>query len=92
MKQHVTPKQLAEVSKETVHKLLEVTSTIDRANYFEFHCKKMTVGKMIEQLDANIANIENLNGSWEITLNPSCKTILENELCDVLWEAVKIIV
>ena len=52
--------------------------------------KRTTIGKMIEILDTNINQIDFLNGSWELTLYPTYETILENELCDALWEAIKI--
>jgi hypothetical protein len=51
MKQHITPKQVSEVSKEYFYSLFE--ELVDRDDWADFHHKKMTIGKMIEIIDGS---------------------------------------
>lgn len=97
MKQHITPKQLAEIDKARIQELLQVTSTIERNNYYEFHCSKMTIGKMIEILEFKFPTIY-IENQLPAGLRDSIRYRVFQQgaghhygdnLCDALWNAVK---
>jgi hypothetical protein len=87
MKQHILPKQAAEITEDQFYSLFpdELVKRDDWANY---HHKKVTIGKMIEFLS--------LDGDLEITQFPESWFVSQcylsadhEELVDALWEIIK---
>ena len=116
MKQHITPKQFKEISKEQSIELFDFNARDWRGcedDFYTYHHKKITVGKMIEILDNSeysydIKRCKNRN-NWiliqllESGLNRSLKDrdvvdrldsqmFESDKLCDVLWEAIKMMI
>ena len=56
MKQHLTPKQLLEVTEEQFYSLFD--EIVKRNDWSKYHHKKMTIGKMIEYLMINTDKVD----------------------------------
>jgi hypothetical protein len=95
MKQHITVEQAKEISAEQFYSLFD--EIVERKNWTEYHHKKITIGKMIEILGDEIAemsptwNDDNKIIRWAVDV---CNAnyggwFSSEELCDALWEAVK---
>jgi hypothetical protein len=79
MKQHISPKQLKEITKVQFYTLLP--DFVIRNDWSEYHHKKITIGKMIEILidrDVNVSNILKLKDNKEA-----------KNLCNILWIEIK---
>lgn len=101
MKQHITPKQAKEITKEQFYRLIQ--GLVDRDDWSDYHHKNMTIGKMIEILrkqythNNNIItfDFDNQVDKWfieieEISRHEHVYSNYEDEcLCDALWDAVK---
>ena len=95
MKQHVTPQQLREISKE---RLVEVYGNkygsalnTSRKDFYEYHHKKFTIGKIIEILkNKNPYDLGHLIGNIIIPDFVVDYHGKELELCDALWEELKL--
>lgn len=93
MKQHVNPKQLKEVSKEQISEWLSGTY-LKRKNFYQYNCKKITIGKMMEMLHSEcimVRTYSNLNiAKVKVEfINNEERVFSSNELVDALWEAEK---
>jgi hypothetical protein len=98
MKQHVTPKQLSEIS---IEKCCTIFETYEgRKDFYKYNAKKMTIGKMIELLDTNATDVvvcheetDSLHNTyvWYVSFCQGMggPEFFNKELCDALWEAVK---
>lgn len=80
MKQHITPKQARELTENQFYSLFN--EIVPRKDWYSFHHRKVTIGKMIEVLQ-NVS-IESSNQEWVVN-----KKYRNKELTDALWEAVK---
>lgn len=98
MKQHITPKQFQELPKEISCKVFDLNPRDWRGyknDFYGYHHKKITIGKMIELLnDNNVTDIgiklnsdRNNIGVW--VGDKKINTFNNPELCDSLWDAVK---
>ena len=101
MKQHISPNQVLEITKEQFYSLFpndqhSVDSLVNRKDYATLHNKKMTIGKMIELW------LNKMSGNEEISFNDLTKmtkfitiqnqweeSFGEMEVVDALWQAVK---
>lgn len=85
MKQHITPEQAQEITEEQFYNLFEDVleeKIVHRSDWYKYHHKKMTIGKMIAILvQYKIVGFENycIDFEW-----------YEGCLCDALWETVKV--
>lgn len=95
MKQHITPKQLREVDKE---KLISIYGDFNgsalnsyRKDFYDYHHKKFTIGKMIELLQPTMTDFYMTNDKrFAVVLNDSrIDKFIGKELCDTLWDALK---
>lgn len=100
MKQHITPKQLNEITEEQFYNLFD--EIVKRKDWAKYHHKKMTIGKMIEVLTNNSITVdikitsmdtEDGNNGFVVINNVFYgKAYKSKELCDALWDAVKDVV
>lgn len=88
MKQHITPKQAMEISEKQLYSLFS-EGIVQRDGWANYHHKKVTIGKMIENLqvgcDFSLSN--SFIGSWYVYVDDN--EYSNKKLCDALWEAVK---
>lgn len=102
MKQHITPKQFQELPKEISCKVFDLNARDWRGykdDFYGYHHKKITIGKMIETLMDKGYHYTIEYGKlyiWEMgditTKKVFCPDIkLDTLLCDALWDAVKYI-
>ena len=92
MKQHITPEQLNELSKEEKKKLRKWLMDKQIMIVQPHYLIPLSIGQMIEFLDENGFEItrhktESADHVWSVTRGDS--NFLFKELCDALWEAVK---
>jgi len=104
MKQHITPKQMQEITKEQFYGLFNGEGIVKRKDWASFHCKKMNIGKLFELLkDKGCTYINPLFYpaiGWFWTIDVTFKDGTENpqdqskhdELCDGLWTILKQII
>ena len=99
MKQHITPTQALEIFEDQFYSFFDSEGMVKRDDWFSYHHKKVTIGKMIELLsdkysmphmvkhctEGKVYHIVNGRG-YHIEYENNC-----TELCDALWEAVKVI-
>lgn len=90
MKQHITPKQAAEISEYQFASMFDC-NFVRRKDWTDYHHKKVTIGKMIDFLVDRKWDIciEMNDKNFLVKNNIDEKEYLEKELCDALWEAVK---
>lgn len=98
MKQHITPKQAAEVSEIEFYSLFP-EGIVKREDWANYHHKKVTIGKMIECLGVNYSIVVNIpNDKYGFiplcTISSGSDFYLSqyfrlDRLCDQLWEACK---
>lgn len=93
MKQHITPKQFKEMSQE---KTIELFGFIKRKDFYNYHHKKITIGKMIEILqDKNIRALSEILIDYHRYLDDykdaefSFNYSYNGFLCDALWDEIK---
>lgn len=87
MKQHITPKQAQEVSKEQFYSAFE--ELVNRKDWATYHHKKMTIGKMMEILKNFSVSSAKGNVKWTVYLPEERMTFQDKELVNALWKAVK---
>ena len=103
MKEHILPKQASEITEEQFYQLFESQhwGCVKRKDWAYYHHKKITIGKMIELIrERNQIDIYTVDDVWKVQLfdlsvaaNDNISCVWEEdgrELCDVLWEAVKV--
>lgn len=90
MIQHILPKQMMEISEKTLVEVFGFNN--NRKDFYNYHHKKLTIGKMIEFLMMIGWNIkihrEDMGFMVENDVLNGCNYVY-SELCDGLWEAVK---
>lgn len=97
MKQHISPKQVEEITKEQFYSLFN--DLVDRKDYSKYHHKKVTIGKMLEVLieknivlDIKLTSMDTQdNNKGFVVINNIfySKEYKSKELCDALWKAIK---
>ena len=91
MKQHITPKQAQEISEEQFYSLF--SEIVHRKDWYDFHHKKVTIGKMIEILGENLYAMTQYEESshWYVVIGKWNGWRIDGEqLVDCLWKAVKV--
>jgi hypothetical protein len=96
MKQHITPKQAEDVTKEFFYSLFN--ELVDRKDWSNYHHKKVTIGKMIEfletdeyptlHIDKQLKQGVMKENRYDV-FQQGIGTHVGNSLCDALWDAVK---
>lgn len=86
MKHHISPKQAKELTEEQFYSLFD--EIVKRDDWFRFHHKKVTIGKMIEFLDETTIGKSIIDNLWHISLIDE-SIYHGEELIDALWKAVK---
>jgi hypothetical protein len=96
MKEHITPKQAKEITKEQFFALFKNQhwECVDRKDYANYHHKKVTIGKMMAILvDTRwIIRITECTRGWQVELITNSgpdHSYADKELCDALWKAIK---
>ncbi len=83
MKQHILPKQFKEMDEDAAIHLFDL---VPREDWYKYHHKKVTIGKMIEVLERKEpGNLVRILLSYEDHIQHSA----QYNLCDRLWEYVK---
>ena len=91
MKQHITPKQLNELSEKGYKKLVDWAEDRNRVKgEVGTVYPLLSIGQMIEFLDGKFINFwRGQRKDWLIVIDDNHEVIVKKELCDCLWEAVK---
>ena len=64
VKEHITPKQAEQLSKEEFYSLF--SNLTDRRHWYRYHNTKMTVGKMIGILGEDLKGIDRIGCSYRV--------------------------
>ena len=105
MKEHITPSQAKEITKEQFYTLFKNQhwACVNRNDWADYHHKKVTIGKMLYMIkDSNYYGNFSIKSKYAVnskaiawviegeraigSINLSC-----TDLCDGLWEIIKII-
>lgn len=87
MKQHITPKQAKQLTETQFYSLFD--EIVPRADWANYHHKKVTIGKLIEVLGDVTITQAHKGSQWDVTSsNRQQFNYLETELVDALWNAV----
>lgn len=101
MKQHILPKQMAEITFEQAKlmlgdKLNPRDFRYDSSDWTHFHHKKVTIGKMIEFLGDNISQIDFKHGEGYVSVWYLLSNIggydgrtTSSDICGILWDITK---
>lgn len=84
MKQHISPQQLKMMGRDNIDSLFNFTNR--EKDFYTYHCKKVTIGKMIEVLEKeSVVRLILLLNSYKEDLASRKDRIC---LCDALWEGL----
>lgn len=89
MKQHITPKQAKELTKEKFYELFP--DLVIRNDWSNYHHKKITIGKMLEVLKEHNIEIEIkivINKPVIVKDLSNNKEYYDMELSNILWKII----
>ncbi|WP_079709800.1 hypothetical protein [Paraliobacillus ryukyuensis] len=86
MKQHITPKRAKEITEDQFYNMFD--DIVPREDWYKYHHKKVTIGKLIELLDS-ISILRHLfKDEWTVKTAENIE-YTGSELIDLLWNAYK---